>query len=117
MPATVVLVFVIFVDPCLVSEPSCSGNHPGPMKLLTTITLQGSHKTAQGGLDPIASRSAADGRPRQSIPFGIPTQYLFALLQGWAKRKRAHQLSARLLIKMVGTALSRLCPPYALRSQ
>jgi hypothetical protein len=27
---------------------------------------------AQGGLDPIASRSAADGRPRQSIPYGTP---------------------------------------------
>jgi len=48
----------------------CSGNHPGPMKALTTITLRGSNKTAQGGSDPIASRSAADGCPRQSIPFG-----------------------------------------------
>jgi hypothetical protein len=66
----VLLFCVIFVDPALLSEPSCSGNHPGPMKALTTITLRGSNKTAQGGFDPIASRSAADGRPRQSIPFG-----------------------------------------------
>jgi hypothetical protein len=42
----------------------CSGNHPGPMKALTTITLRGSKKTAQGGFDPIASRSAADVRGR-----------------------------------------------------
>jgi len=38
------------------------------------ITLRCSQKTAEGGLDPIASRSAADGRPRQSIPFGTSRQ-------------------------------------------
>jgi hypothetical protein len=44
------------------------------MKALTTITLRGSKKTAQGGFDPIASRSAVDGRLRQSIPFGTDPQ-------------------------------------------
>jgi hypothetical protein len=53
------------------------------MKVLTTITLQGSHKTAQGGYDPIASRSAAEGHPRQSIPFGTHRRYSDSLLQGW----------------------------------
>jgi hypothetical protein len=56
--------------PRLVERTMCSGNHPGPMKALTTITLRGSNNTAQDGFDPIASRSAADGCPRQSIPFG-----------------------------------------------
>jgi hypothetical protein len=40
------------------------------MKALATITLRSSQKAAQGGLDPIAGRPAADGHLRQGIPFG-----------------------------------------------
>ena len=49
IPAVVVIICVIFVDPCLVKRTSCSGNHPGPMKVLTTITLRGSHKLLRVG--------------------------------------------------------------------
>src|SRR6516165_4354971 len=79
MPATAVLVFVIFVDPCLVSEPSCSGNHPGPMKGLTTITLQGSHKLLRVGSirSPAAlPRMAVRGRAFLSeLPQNISWRY------------------------------------------
>jgi hypothetical protein len=47
----------------------------------------GQLQTAQDGFDPIASRSAADVRPRQSIPFGTPRRYSVSLLQGWVRRK------------------------------
>ena len=39
-------------------------------------------QAAQGGLDPITSRSAADGHPRQSIPFATASRYSDSLLQG-----------------------------------
>jgi hypothetical protein len=64
--------------PRLASEPESSGNHPGPMKVLArsryvTATM------AEGANDPIASCSAADGRLRQSVPFGTGADYPVSL--------------------------------------
>src|ERR1700745_4241652 len=85
MPATAVLVFVIFVDPCLVKRTRLFRQPSGSDEGADDDHATGQPQTAQGELDPIASRSAADGYPRQSIPFGTPSHYPFALLQGWAK--------------------------------
>src|SRR5215475_1787992 len=92
MPATAVLVFVIFVDPCLVKRTRLFRQPSGSDEGADDDHATGQQQTAQGGLDPIARRSAADGCPRQSIPFGTPTEYPIALLQGWAKAllRRAH---------------------------
>src|SRR5215469_12361541 len=85
MPATAVLVFVIFVDPCLVKRTKLFRQPSGPDEGADDDHATGQPQTAQGGLDPIASRSAADGSPRQSIPFGTGRRYSLLLLQGWAK--------------------------------
>ncbi len=70
-PGRQLLVSAIFVDPCLVKRTNSSGNHPGPMKALVRSRYDAA-TMAQGGLDPITSRPAADGRPRQGVPFGTP---------------------------------------------
>src|SRR5215469_2470518 len=97
MPATAVLVFVIFVDPCLVKRTKLFRQPSGPDEGADDDHATGQPQTAQGGLDPIASRSAADGSPRQSIPFGTGRRYSLLLLQGWAKarQRRAHLWALR----------------------
>ena len=44
-----VLIFAIFVDPCLVKRTRLFRHHPGPMKVLTTITLRSSQKQLRVG--------------------------------------------------------------------
>src|SRR5262249_16452060 len=61
MPATAVLVFVIFVDPCLVKRTRLFRQPSGSDEGADDDHATGQPQTAQGGLDPIASRSAADG--------------------------------------------------------
>src|SRR5262249_49877009 len=121
MPATAVLVFVIFVDPRLVKRTKLFRQPSGPDEDADDDHATGQPQTAQGGLDPIASRSAADGSPRQSIPFGIGRRYSVSLLQGWAKRLRPPKLKrakaeayppSQTECRKVGTAQARLCPPY-----
>src|SRR5688572_31530893 len=89
MPAVAVLVCVIFVDPCLVKRTKLFRQPSGSDEGADDHHATGQPQTAQGGLDPIASRSAADGRPRQSIPFGTRRRYSVSLLQGWAKPPQA----------------------------
>jgi hypothetical protein len=85
MPATTMLVFVIFVDPCLVKRTKLFRQPSGSDEGTDDDHATGQPQTAQDGFDPIASGSAADGYPRQSIPFGTPKQYLILLLQGWVE--------------------------------
>src|SRR5262249_24755312 len=89
MPATTVLIFVIFVDPCLVKRTRLFRQPSGSDEGADDDHATEQPQTAQGGLDPIASGSAADGYPRQSIPFGTPQRYSASLLQGWAKARSA----------------------------
>src|SRR6266513_578207 len=66
IPAVVMLVCVIFFDPCLVKRTKCSGNHPGPMKVLARSRYRAAKKRLRAGYDPIASglsRIAVRGRP------------------------------------------------------
>src|SRR5689334_9852616 len=60
IPATTVLEFVIFVDPCLVKRTRLFGQPSGSDEGADDDQATGQPQTAQGANDPIASRSAAD---------------------------------------------------------
>src|SRR5207248_2468083 len=88
IPAVVMLVCVIFFDPCLVKRTKCSGNHPGPMKVLARSRYRAAKKRLRAGYDPIASglsRIAVRGRPFLSER---TDHNRFLLLQGWIRRCR-----------------------------
>src|SRR5215831_13234336 len=94
MPATAMLVFVIFVDPCLVKRTRLFRQPSGSDEGADDDHATGQPQTAQGGLDPIASGLPRGCDPWQAIPLGTSRRYLIALLQGWAKARtrRAHHV-------------------------
>jgi hypothetical protein len=107
MPATTMLVFVIFVDPCLVKRTKLFRQPSGSDEGTDDDHATGQPQTAQDGFDPIASGSAADGYPRQSIPFGTPKQYLILLLQGWVEHLRNPSITS-----LEGMGFAALYPSY-----
>src|SRR5437763_10919110 len=72
IPAVVMLVCVIFFDPCLVKRTKCSGNHPGPRKVLARSRYKAAKKRLRAGYDPIASGlsriAAAAGHSFRNAP-------------------------------------------------
>src|SRR5262249_3134714 len=113
MPATTMLVFVIFVDPCLVKRTKLFRQPSGPDEGADDDHATGQPQAAQGGLDPIASRSAADGRPRQSIPFGTPDDNRSRYYKGG--QSEACPPIWSIIWMDGGHGALRLCPPYETR--
>src|SRR5579872_5212778 len=85
MPATFMLVFVIFVDPCLVKRTMLF-LHPSVSDEALARSSYGAATNCSGWARSDRQLPAAECTPRQAIPLRTTTRYTMALLQGWAKR-------------------------------
>src|SRR5579872_3818546 len=88
MPATFMLVFVIFVDPCLVKRTKLFRQPSGSDEALARSSY-GAATNCSGWARSDRQLPAAECTPRQAIPLRTTTRYTMALLQGWAKAHRS----------------------------
>src|SRR5579872_1532694 len=95
MPATFMLVFVIFVDPCLVKRTKLFRQPSGSDEALARSSY-GAATNCSGWARSDRQLPAAECTPRQAIPLRTTTRYTMALLQGWAKARstRVYDLAA-----------------------
>src|SRR5690349_6564175 len=109
MPATFMLVFVIFVDPCLVKRTKLFRQPSGSDEALARSSY-GAATNCSGWARSDRQLPAAECTPRQAIALRTTTRYTMALLQGWAKRS----MPTRPFIPrqdFVGTALRAFAHP------